>query len=64
MKILKEEETERLFRIGVEKIKNFDEAFDELYDKYKVIAKEKGFEGNLKFITEKKDVIIYATVLL
>ena len=64
MEILKDEGQERLFRIGVEKIKKFDEEFDELYDKYKTVAKEKGFEGKLKFVTEKKNVIIYVTVIL
>tara|TARA_R110000796_G_scaffold58001_1_gene133717 strand:- start:83 stop:289 length:207 start_codon:yes stop_codon:yes gene_type:complete len=64
MKILKEQEKERLFRIGVERVKKFDEDFDELYDKYKAKAKEKGFEGELKFVTEKSKVIIYVTIFL
>ena len=53
-----------MFRIGVERVKKFDEDFDELYDKYKAKAKEKGFEGELKFVTEKGKVIIYVTIFL
>ncbi len=62
--ILKEQGQERLFRIGMEKVKKFDSDFDELYDKYKKKAKEKGFEGDLKFVEERGKVIIYVTIIL
>lgn len=49
-----------LRKLGIEKVKVFDNNFDELYEKYSKKAKENGFHGELKFIKEHNKVFIYA----
>lgn len=48
-----------LKKLGIEKVKFFDNNFDKIYDKYQQKAKELGFYGELKFIKEHSKVIIY-----
>lgn len=50
-----------LRKLGIEKSKVVNNNFDEIYEKYIAKAKELGFHGELKFITEKGKVLIYAT---
>lgn len=50
---------ERLIKLGIEKVKKFNENFDEMYESYKKKAEEKGL-SELKFIREKGKVLIYA----
>lgn len=64
MEIFQDNGQERLFRIGSENKKQFEQNFDELYDKYKKKAIDEGFEGELKFIIEKKKVLIYVKIIL
>lgn len=64
MEIFQDNGQERLFRIGSENKKQFEQNFDELYDKYKKKAIDEGFEGELKFIIEKRKVLIYVKVIL
>lgn len=64
MEIFQDNGQERLFRIGSENKKQFEQNFDELYDKYKKKAIDEGFEGELKFIIEKKKVFIYVKIIL
>lgn len=53
---------ERLRKIGVEKVKKFNQDFDLLYDFYKKRALEQGYEGELKFIKTKSRIIIYVII--
>lgn len=64
MEIFQDNGQERLFRIGSENKKQFEQNFDELYDKYKKKAMDEGFEGELKFIIEKKKILIYVKITL
>jgi hypothetical protein len=64
MEIFQDNGQERLFRIGSENKKQFEQNFDELYDKYKKKAIDEGFEGELKFIIEKKKILIYVKITL
>ncbi len=50
---------ERLSKLGEEKAKVLTRNFDELYEKYKKKALEKGNTGELKFIHEHGRVFIY-----
>jgi len=52
----------RLRRLGVEKTKKFQKDFDILYAYYKDKALESGYDGELKFITEKSRVFIYVVI--
>lgn len=54
----------RLRRIGTEKIKIFENCFDEVYDHYKQKAEDEGYHGELKFIKERGKVIIYTIIEL
>ena len=55
-------EEERFRKLGIEKKTKFDENFDELYDKYKKMATDGGYKGDIKFVTEKGKVIVYVTL--
>lgn len=46
-------------KLGWVKQKNFDEHFDELYDRFKKKAEELGLMGELKFVSEHGKVLIY-----
>ena len=49
-------------KLGTEKIKHFDENFDELYDKYKKMAEDLGYTNKIKFKKEKNKIIIYVNL--
>ncbi len=52
-----------LKRLGVEKVKFFQDNFDSLYEKYSKKAKNLGFHGDLKFIKEHNKIIIYVEII-
>jgi hypothetical protein len=54
----------RLHKIGVEKIKVFEDNFDKVYDFYKEKAELEGYWGEIKFIKERGKVIIYVVIKL
>jgi hypothetical protein len=49
----------RVRKLGVEKKSEFDKDLDGYIDKYSKKAKDKGYEGKLKFTKEKGKVIIF-----
>lgn len=49
-------------KLGIEKIKHFQENFDELYDMYKKLATDLGYTSKLKFKKEKNKIIIYVNL--
>lgn len=51
-----------LRKIGIEKSKVLDKAFDQVYDHYKRKAEDMGYWGDLKFIKEKSRVFIYTII--
>lgn len=53
---------QRLKKLGIEKSKVLTEKFDEIYEKYKNKALETGNAGELKFIKEHGNVIIYVII--
>ena len=53
---------ERLIKLGIEKVKILNEYFDNLYEKYKNKALNKGYNGELKFINEHGRIIIYVVL--
>jgi hypothetical protein len=53
---------ERLRRLGVEKIKKFNDNFDDLYDEYKKKAVDGGYNGELKFEKERGKIIIFVVI--
>jgi len=53
---------ERYKKLGTEKRKEFDKDFDSQYAKYKKLAAELGFEGELKFVKEHWKVLIYVVI--
>jgi hypothetical protein len=53
---------ERLYKLGIEKVKTLNEDFDNLYEKYKNKALEKGYTGELRFIKEHNKVIVYIVI--
>lgn len=55
-------ENERYRKLGEEKRKEFDKNFNEQIDRYRKIAKELGFEGELKFVKEHWKVLIYVVI--
>jgi hypothetical protein len=54
----------RLHRLGLEKVKTFENNFDRLYDEYKQKAKSSGYHGDLKFVKERGKIIIYVQIEL
>lgn len=53
---------ERLKKLGIEKVKDLNKDFDNLYEKYKKRALEAGCEGEIKFIREHGRVFIYVVL--
>ncbi len=53
---------ERLIKLGIIKVKILNEDFDNLYEKYKNKALEKGYTGELRFIKEHNKVIVYIVI--
>lgn len=52
-----------LFYLGKYEVSYFEENFDEIYDKYKNIAKKKRLKGDLKFVNSFDIIYIYVAVL-
>ena len=50
----------RYIKLGKTTSKKIETNFDEEYDKFKKIALERGYDGDIKFFTEKKIVNVYA----
>jgi len=46
-------------KLGTEKLKHFITSFDEVVDKYRVKAKDEGYEGKLKFNKEKGKIVVF-----
>jgi hypothetical protein len=46
-------------KLGTEKKLELQSNFDKLYDKYKEKAEKDGFMGDIKFVTEGNNVIVY-----
>jgi len=46
-------------KLGIEKIKDMNTSFDEIYDEYKLKAKKDGYNGKLLFQKEKGKIIIF-----
>tara|TARA_R110000803_G_scaffold184185_1_gene246518 strand:- start:531 stop:701 length:171 start_codon:yes stop_codon:yes gene_type:complete len=46
-------------KLGVEKLSDFKERFDEVVDKYREIAKSTGYEGELVFKKERGMMIVF-----
>lgn len=55
-------ENQLLKKLGIEKVKIFDNNFDEIYGRYEKKAKELGFYGELKIIKEHGKIIIYVVI--
>jgi hypothetical protein len=53
----------RLHRLGQERKKVFESDFDRIYDLYKKKAEMSGYWGELKFIKERNNIIIYSIIL-
>lgn len=53
---------ERLKKLGIEKAKELNADFDNMYEIYKKKALEAGCEGELKFINEHGRVFIYVVL--
>lgn len=53
---------ERLKKLGVEKAKNLNANFDNLYETYKKKAYDLGYTGEIKFIREHGKVFIYVVI--
>lgn len=52
----------RLHKLGIIKLKKFQNNFDSIYDEYLKIAKSKGYHGKLNFIKERGKMIIYVEI--
>lgn len=52
----------RLHKLGIIKLKKFQNNFDAIYDEYLKIAKSKGYHGKLTFIKEHGKIIIYVEI--
>ena len=46
-------------KLGTEKSKNMKINFDKIYDRYKNIAIDMGYDGEIIFLKEKSNVLIY-----
>lgn len=49
-------------KLGTEKLKEFNERFDEICDQYQTKAKEQGYNGELLFKKEKGNMVIFVTI--
>jgi len=49
-------------KLGTERIKHFEENFDELYDMYKKMALDLGYTQKIKFKKERNKIIIYVNL--
>ncbi len=55
-------EEQRFKKLGTEKRDEFDKDFDAQYSRYRKMANELGFEGELKFVKERGKVLIYVVI--
>ena len=53
---------DRYKRLGTEKKETLDRNFDEIYEKYKEMAKNLNLVDELKFVKEKNNVTMYALI--
>lgn len=53
------EEGELVRKLGSEKLKDFKDNFDKVVDKYKMIAKATGYEGELVFKKEHGKMLVF-----
>ncbi len=53
---------ERVRRIGIEKVKDMNSNFYQLYEKYKKKAIEMGYEGGLKFVKSHGKIEIFVII--
>jgi hypothetical protein len=53
---------QRLRKLGIEKKLDLDANFDIVYDKYKKKAEDEGYFGELKFVKEHANVIVYVVI--
>ena len=53
---------ERVRRIGIEKSKDMNKDFDNLYELYKEKAKTLGYEGDLKFVKSHGKIEIFVII--
>jgi len=51
-----------LHKLGYEKIKKFNNEFDQLYDFYKQKAQKSGYHGELKFIKEHGKIVVFVVI--
>ncbi len=49
-------------KLGIEKVKDFNENFDEICDRYQSKAIKEGYYGDLLFKKEKGKMIIFVTL--
>ncbi len=56
-------EEQLLKKLGIEKVKDVNKDFNNIYDLYDKKAKELGYYGDLKFIKEHSKVLIYVTII-
>ncbi len=50
-------------KLGSEKKKIVDDNFDDIYDSYKRKAFQLGYQGDLKFVKEKSNILIYVKII-
>lgn len=53
---------QRLHKLGIIKLKKFENNFDHVYDEYLILAKSKGYHGKLQFIKERGKILIYVEI--
>jgi hypothetical protein len=53
---------QRLRKLGIEKKLDLDANFDIIYDKYKKKAEDEGYNGELKFVKEHANIIVYVVI--
>ena len=53
---------ERLRTLGREKKKKFEENIDLMLDKYKKKAQDLGYNGELRFETERGNIVVFVVI--
>lgn len=56
------QDEESLLFLGKHLVKEFEENFDSLYDKYRDISNKRGFTGDIKFVISYDVVWIYVII--
>jgi len=57
-----DEEEKRYKKLGVVKPKDLETDFDEIHDRFKKIALDEGYIGELKFVRERGKIIVYTVI--